>query len=69
VQGAGGRIDVRSYEGKGSTFAVILPAVMEALGTPTPSPVGKMPAVVAGETAKGSETSNPARSKSEGAGT
>ena len=36
VQGAGGRIEVRSYEGKGSTFAVILPAVMDALGTPTP---------------------------------
>lgn len=34
VQGAGGRIDVRSYEGKGSTFAVILPAAMDALGTP-----------------------------------
>src|SRR5262249_32638918 len=38
VQGAGGRIDVRTYEGKGSTFAVILPAAMDALGTPTPSP-------------------------------
>ncbi len=41
VQGAGGRIDVRSYEGKGSTFAVILPAAMDALGTPTPGPVAK----------------------------
>ena len=39
VQGAGGRIEVRSYEGKGSTFAVILPAAMDALGTPTPAPV------------------------------
>ena len=38
VQGAGGRIEVRTYEGKGSTFAVILPAAMEALGTPTPGP-------------------------------
>jgi signal transduction histidine kinase len=38
VQGAGGRIEVRSYEGKGSTFAVILPAAMDALGTPTPAP-------------------------------
>jgi signal transduction histidine kinase len=38
VQGAGGRIEVRSYEGKGSTFAVILPAVPDTLGTPTPSP-------------------------------
>jgi signal transduction histidine kinase len=36
VQGAGGRIEVRSYEGKGSTFAVILPAAMEALGAPGP---------------------------------
>jgi len=34
VQGAGGRIEVRSYEGKGSTFAVILPAAMDALGAP-----------------------------------
>ncbi|HVY46536.1 MAG TPA: ATP-binding protein, partial [Minicystis sp.] len=33
VQGAGGRIDVRSYEGKGSTFSVVLPAAMDALGT------------------------------------
>jgi two-component system sensor histidine kinase HydH len=37
VQGAGGRIDVRSYEGKGSTFSVVLPAAMDALGTPTPA--------------------------------
>jgi signal transduction histidine kinase len=37
VQGAGGRIDVRSYEGKGSTFSVVLPAAADALGTPTPS--------------------------------
>jgi signal transduction histidine kinase len=36
VQGAGGRIEVRSYEGKGSTFAVILPAAMEALGASGP---------------------------------
>jgi two-component system sensor histidine kinase HydH len=41
VQGAGGRIEVRSYEGKGSTFAIVLPASMEALGTPTPGSVGK----------------------------
>lgn len=37
VQGAGGRIDVQSYEGKGSTFSVVLPAAMDALGTPTPT--------------------------------
>ncbi|EYF00405.1 ATP-binding protein [Chondromyces apiculatus] len=43
VQGAGGRIEVRSYEGKGSTFAVILPAVTDALGTPAPGPTGKTP--------------------------
>jgi len=42
VQGAGGRIEVRSYEGKGSTFAVILPAAMDALGTPTPGQAGKV---------------------------
>jgi signal transduction histidine kinase len=38
VQGAGGRIDVRTYEGKGSTFTVVLPAAMDALGTPSPAP-------------------------------
>ena len=42
VQGAGGRIEVRSYEGKGSTFAVILPAAMDALGTPGPGPVTRL---------------------------
>jgi signal transduction histidine kinase len=42
VQGAGGRIEVRSYEGKGSTFAVIFPAVMDALGTPTPGTVAQV---------------------------
>jgi signal transduction histidine kinase len=36
VQGAGGRIDVRSRQGAGTTFTVVLPARMEALGTPTP---------------------------------
>jgi signal transduction histidine kinase len=41
VQGAGGRIDVRSYEGKGSTFAVILPAASDALSTPMPSAAAK----------------------------
>jgi nitrogen-specific signal transduction histidine kinase len=42
VQGAGGRIEVRTYEGKGSTFSVVLPAAMEALGTPTPGPVERV---------------------------
>ena len=42
VQGAGGRIEVRSYEGRGSTFAIVLPAVMDALGTPTPGPVARL---------------------------
>jgi two-component system sensor histidine kinase HydH len=46
VEGAGGRIEVRSYEGKGSTFAVILPAAAPVLGTPSPSPVA---AVALGE--------------------
>jgi signal transduction histidine kinase len=45
IQGAGGRIEARSYEGKGSTFAVILPAVAEPLGTPIPPPP---PALVEG---------------------
>lgn len=36
VQGAGGRIEVRSTEGKGTTFTVVLPAAMDALGTPAP---------------------------------
>lgn len=43
VQGAGGRIEVRSYEGKGSTFAVILPAAADALGTPAPGAAGAQP--------------------------
>jgi two-component system sensor histidine kinase HydH len=44
VQGAGGRIEVRSYEGKGSSFAVILPAAMEPLVTPVPpSARGELP--------------------------
>jgi len=38
VQGVGGRIDVRSYEGKGSTFSVLLPSAPDVLGTPTPAP-------------------------------
>lgn len=62
VQGAGGRIEVRSYEGKGSTFAVILPAAMDALGTPTPSQAGKVagaPGDDAGPT--GLESAAPAR--------
>ena len=49
VQGAGGRIEVRSYEGKGSTFAVILPAAMDALGTPTPAARVQRPAAGASD--------------------
>lgn len=37
VQGAGGRIEVRTYEGKGATFTVVLPAALDTLKTPTPS--------------------------------
>lgn len=36
VETAGGRIEVRSREGEGTTFEVVLPAA-EAFGTPTPS--------------------------------
>lgn len=39
VQGAGGRIEVRTREGEGTTFDVVLPAVMDALGTPRPPDV------------------------------
>ncbi len=36
IEGAGGRIEVRSYEGKGSTFSIVLPATAETIGTPAP---------------------------------
>jgi two-component system sensor histidine kinase HydH len=39
IEGAGGRIEVRSYEGKGSTFSIVLPATNETIGTPTPAPI------------------------------
>lgn len=41
VQGAGGRIEVRSREGEGTTFDVVLPAAAESFGTPTPAPVDR----------------------------
>lgn len=37
VQDAGGRIEVRTHEGEGTTLEVVLPAAMDPLGTPTPS--------------------------------
>ena len=37
VQEAGGRIDVRSELGEGTTFEIRLPAASEVLATPTPS--------------------------------
>lgn len=43
IQGAGGRIDVRTYEGKGSTFAIVLPSAVDAIGTPTPRPAALTP--------------------------
>jgi signal transduction histidine kinase len=36
VQDIGGHIDVRTREGEGTSFDVVLPAAMEALGTPQP---------------------------------
>jgi len=39
VQGVGGRIEVSTREGEGATFDVVLPAAMEALGTPHPPSV------------------------------
>ena len=39
IEGAGGRIEVRSYEGKGSSFSIVLPATSETIGTPTPAPI------------------------------
>lgn len=53
VQGAGGRIEVRSHEGKGSTFSVVLPAAPEGLSTPTPGPTRALPVEAAA-------TANPA---------
>jgi nitrogen-specific signal transduction histidine kinase len=44
VQNAGGRIDVRSYEGKGSTFVVVLPAATDAIGAAPPSSRTPQPA-------------------------
>jgi signal transduction histidine kinase len=49
IEGAGGRIEVRSYEGKGSTFSIVLPATSEQVGTPTPAPVAR----TASKTAEG----------------
>jgi signal transduction histidine kinase len=39
VQGVAGRIEVRTREGEGTTFELVLPAAMEALGTPMPPAV------------------------------
>lgn len=38
AQAAGGRLEVRSYEGKGSAFTMIVPAAPEPASTPTPGP-------------------------------
>jgi two-component system sensor histidine kinase HydH len=43
IEGAGGRIEVRSYEGKGSTFSIVLPATNDTIGTPTPAPISRPP--------------------------
>ncbi len=39
VQDIGGRVEVRTRLGEGTSFDVVLPAAMEALGTPRPAPV------------------------------
>jgi two-component system sensor histidine kinase HydH len=44
AQAAGGRLEVRSYEGKGSAFTMIVPAAPEPASTPTPSPASAPPA-------------------------
>lgn len=41
IEGAGGRIEVRSYEGKGSSFSIVLPATSDTIGTPAPAPVSR----------------------------
>ena len=43
VQTAGGRIEVRSREAQGATFIVVLPAALEALGTPSPGSTSSPP--------------------------
>jgi two-component system sensor histidine kinase HydH len=43
VQEASGRIEARPHEGQGTTFAVVLPAAMDALGTPTPRSASATP--------------------------
>ena len=40
VQGVGGRIEVRSRVQEGTCFDLVLPAAMDALGTPMPAPTG-----------------------------
>jgi two-component system, NtrC family, sensor histidine kinase HydH len=47
VETAGGRIEVRSREGEGTTFEIVLPAA-EAFGTPTPSKARAIEANVPG---------------------
>ncbi len=39
VQNVGGRMEVRTREGEGTTFDIVLPTAMDALGTPAAPPV------------------------------
>jgi len=59
IEGAGGRIEVRSYEGKGSTFSIVLPATNEQIGTPTPGPVARTSAKPPGTAAVEAKASEP----------
>ena len=72
VRGAGGRIEVRSREGRGTTFTVVLPVTSDARGTPTPAMVGMAPKLpeqppVAGDEPEGAPAEDPIAGRGDGA--